>query len=159
MADRIEQKILERKTKLNLAADEDSEDLDEDGDGTQSWDQSDDEDELGEEHSNDESTSEVDMSDKEDRRDVMSKTANKTSTLEDKGKKIQSKTNVEPKDTSTKSAPPKKKKKITRNFTSIGLSRPLLRAIEDLGYPEPTPIQAAAIPLIMMGKDVLGIVR
>lgn len=54
-----------------------------------------------------------------------------------------------------KPAPPPKKK-ITRTFASLGLSRPLLRAIEDLSYPQPTPIQAAAMPLIMMGKDVLG---
>lgn len=34
------------------------------------------------------------------------------------------------------------------------LSRPLLRALLQLGFEKPTPIQEAAIPLVMMGKDI-----
>ncbi|MBL8535147.1 MAG: DEAD/DEAH box helicase [Betaproteobacteria bacterium] len=41
-------------------------------------------------------------------------------------------------------------------FKELGLADELLRAIEDQGYTEPTPIQAKAIPPIMMGKDVMG---
>ncbi|MDB6053206.1 MAG: box helicase [Verrucomicrobiales bacterium] len=41
-------------------------------------------------------------------------------------------------------------------FRSLGLSGPVLEAIEAMGYKEPTPIQAKAIPLIMAGHDVIG---
>ncbi len=40
------------------------------------------------------------------------------------------------------------------SFTSLGLSAPLERAVADLGYTQPTPIQTAAIPAILRGRDV-----
>ncbi len=39
-------------------------------------------------------------------------------------------------------------------FSSLGLSEPLLRAIADCGYTIPTPVQIAAIPAVLRGKDV-----
>ena len=42
------------------------------------------------------------------------------------------------------------------NFSDLGLSENLLRAVNDAGYSEPTPIQAQAIPIVLMGRDVLG---
>jgi superfamily II DNA/RNA helicase len=42
------------------------------------------------------------------------------------------------------------------NFSDLGLSEKLLRAVNDAGYSEPTPIQAQAIPIVLMGRDVLG---
>jgi len=42
------------------------------------------------------------------------------------------------------------------SFTELGLSEDLLRAVSDAGYSEPTPIQAQAIPIVLMGRDVLG---
>jgi ATP-dependent RNA helicase RhlE len=42
------------------------------------------------------------------------------------------------------------------NFSQLGLSEPILRALAQEGYTSPTPIQRAAIPLIMRGCDVLG---
>lgn len=41
-------------------------------------------------------------------------------------------------------------------FTSLGLKPELLSAIATLGYTEPTPIQAGAIPLIFEGSDLLA---
>lgn len=41
-------------------------------------------------------------------------------------------------------------------FADLNLSQPLLRAVEAEGYQEPTRIQAAAIPAILAGRDVLG---
>ena len=41
-------------------------------------------------------------------------------------------------------------------FTDLGLSPEVLRAVGDVGYLEPTPIQAQAIPYVLMGRDVLG---
>jgi ATP-dependent RNA helicase RhlE len=41
-------------------------------------------------------------------------------------------------------------------FTHLKLSQPLLRAIAEQGYTEPTPIQKKAIPLIVEGKDILA---
>jgi len=39
-------------------------------------------------------------------------------------------------------------------FTQMNLSRPLLRAVNELGFLHPTPIQSSAIPLALLGKDV-----
>jgi superfamily II DNA/RNA helicase len=45
------------------------------------------------------------------------------------------------------------------SFADLGLSSELLRAVEDSGYGEPTPIQRAAIPSVLMGKDIVGIAQ
>jgi ATP-dependent RNA helicase RhlE len=42
------------------------------------------------------------------------------------------------------------------NFDQLGLSEPLLRAIRESGYSEPTPIQAQAIPAVLSGRDVMA---
>ena len=42
------------------------------------------------------------------------------------------------------------------SFKSLGLSEPILRAIEKKGYDTPSPIQAKAIPPIIEGRDVLA---
>jgi superfamily II DNA/RNA helicase len=41
-------------------------------------------------------------------------------------------------------------------FADLGLSESVLRAIADMGYRHPTPIQEQAIPSVLMGRDVLG---
>ncbi|MBS3024613.1 DEAD/DEAH box helicase [Acidiphilium multivorum] len=41
-------------------------------------------------------------------------------------------------------------------FASLGLSEPILKALEENGYLNPTPIQEQAIPTVLMGRDVLG---
>jgi ATP-dependent RNA helicase RhlE len=41
-------------------------------------------------------------------------------------------------------------------FSTFGLHPALLRAIQTLGYAAPTPIQQAAIPAILAGRDVIG---
>ena len=41
-------------------------------------------------------------------------------------------------------------------FEELGLSQPLLEALEHLGYKQPTPIQEETIPLLMQGRDVIG---
>jgi len=42
------------------------------------------------------------------------------------------------------------------SFTDLGLTAPLLRALDDSGYTHPTPIQAEMIPHMMNGRDVIG---
>ncbi len=42
------------------------------------------------------------------------------------------------------------------DFISLGLSEPVLKAVADAGYVQPTPIQAQAIPIVLTGRDVLG---
>ena len=42
------------------------------------------------------------------------------------------------------------------NFTDLGLSNEVLEAVSDAGYSEPTPIQEKAIPIVLMGRDILG---
>jgi superfamily II DNA/RNA helicase len=41
-------------------------------------------------------------------------------------------------------------------FSDLGLSAEVLRAIDDMGYRHPTPIQEQAIPYVLMGRDVMG---
>ena len=41
-------------------------------------------------------------------------------------------------------------------FDELGLSAPLLRAIEEKGYSEPSSIQAAAIPAVLSGRDLMA---
>lgn len=44
-------------------------------------------------------------------------------------------------------------------FANLGLSPELLKAVNDAGYSEPTPIQAQAIPAMLMMKDIIGIAQ
>jgi len=41
-------------------------------------------------------------------------------------------------------------------FAELGLSEPILEALKDVGYEEPSPIQAEAIPPLLEGLDVIG---
>jgi superfamily II DNA/RNA helicase len=45
------------------------------------------------------------------------------------------------------------------SFKELGLNENLLKAIEECGYTEPTPIQAQAIPHILMARDVVGLAQ
>ncbi|MBB2202853.1 DEAD/DEAH box helicase [Gluconacetobacter tumulisoli] len=44
-------------------------------------------------------------------------------------------------------------------FSDLGLAEPIQRAIDEMGYRHPTPIQAQAIPYVLMGRDVLGVAQ
>ena len=44
-------------------------------------------------------------------------------------------------------------------FADLGLSDQLLKAVSDAGYEEPTPIQAEAIPTVLMMRDLIGIAQ
>jgi ATP-dependent RNA helicase DeaD len=44
----------------------------------------------------------------------------------------------------------------TTNFSGLGLPDALLKALADVGYESPSPIQAATIPPLLHGRDVLG---
>ncbi|MDB4965418.1 MAG: helicase [Myxococcales bacterium] len=55
---------------------------------------------------------------------------------------------------------------ITRNeppqnssFEQLGLIEPIARAVHDEGYTQPTPIQTAAIPHVLEGRDLLGLAQ
>ena len=41
-------------------------------------------------------------------------------------------------------------------FLDLGLSDELSRAVADMGYKSPTPIQEKSIPIVLMGRDILG---
>lgn len=49
--------------------------------------------------------------------------------------------------------------KSENSFKDLGLSQPVLAAIADAGYSKPTPIQEQAIPLIVQGRDVMGLAQ
>jgi ATP-dependent RNA helicase RhlE len=44
-------------------------------------------------------------------------------------------------------------------FSELNLNKPLLSALDDLGYEYPTPIQKKVFPIIMSGKDVVAIAQ
>ena len=44
-------------------------------------------------------------------------------------------------------------------FADLGLIEPIVKTVTAQGYTAPTPIQAAAIPLLLKGRDVLGIAQ
>lgn len=54
---------------------------------------------------------------------------------------------------------PEVKKAKSGTFKSFGLSQNILRNIAKRGYKNPTPIQRKAIPLVMEGRDVVGMAR
>jgi len=45
------------------------------------------------------------------------------------------------------------------SFISLGLGPKLLQAVSDTGYTQPTPIQSAAIPRVLEGRDLIGIAQ
>lgn len=45
------------------------------------------------------------------------------------------------------------------SFADLGLSDELLKVVNDAGYTEPTPIQASAIPSVLMMRDIIGIAQ
>ncbi|WBH17878.1 DEAD/DEAH box helicase [Sphingomonas radiodurans] len=45
------------------------------------------------------------------------------------------------------------------SFSDLGLAEPLVRALETKGYTTPTPIQRDAIPVVLTGRDLLGIAQ
>ena len=44
-------------------------------------------------------------------------------------------------------------------FAELGLGDELLRAIDEIGYKDPTPIQAKAIPIVLMARDLVGLAQ
>ncbi|MFO7896307.1 MAG: DEAD/DEAH box helicase [Candidatus Cloacimonadales bacterium] len=66
--------------------------------------------------------------------------------------KVQKQDFCENKDQSENRATPETQ----QNFSEMGLIEPILRALQDEKYLVPTPIQAAAIPLLLAGRDLLG---
>src|SRR6185437_12735794 len=46
-----------------------------------------------------------------------------------------------------------------QSFDELGLSDVVMQAVRDAGYTSPTPIQAQAIPLVLKGRDVMGLAQ
>ncbi len=42
------------------------------------------------------------------------------------------------------------------SWSDMDLAKPLMKAINTLGYKSPTPIQSQTIPVAMLGKDICG---
>jgi ATP-dependent RNA helicase DeaD len=45
---------------------------------------------------------------------------------------------------------------MTKTFSDLGLSEPILKALAAVGYEKPSPIQEETIPLLLQGADVIG---
>lgn len=52
-----------------------------------------------------------------------------------------------------------KNQKLPQDFAKLGIETPVLRALSDMQYETPSPIQEAIIPPILRGRDVLGQAR
>lgn len=48
---------------------------------------------------------------------------------------------------------------MTMTFADLALAPSLLRALDDNGYVRPTPIQAQSIPMLLLGRDMLGMAQ
>ena len=48
---------------------------------------------------------------------------------------------------------------MTTTFDTLGLSQPVLQALDLKGYSTPTPVQEQAIPAVLEGRDLLGIAQ
>ena len=48
---------------------------------------------------------------------------------------------------------------IVTTFEGLGIGKSILKALDEIGFISPTPIQEQAIPVIKSGKDVLGIAQ
>ena len=59
-------------------------------------------------------------------------------------------------DRSPPSGPGARQERLSVSFNGLGLSPELLRAVADQGYETPTPVQSAAIPLVLEGRDLLA---
>src|SRR6187431_2298698 len=42
------------------------------------------------------------------------------------------------------------------SFKDFGLHEAVVRGVESMGYPDPTPIQLRAFPIILSGRDMMG---
>lgn len=49
--------------------------------------------------------------------------------------------------------------KPVQKWSHCGLTQPMSNAVRDLGYEKPTPIQMQALPVIMSGRDVIGVAK
>lgn len=63
------------------------------------------------------------------------------------------------KKTSDKPEAADKPEEVTVTFAELGLEPKIQKALDDMGYEKPTPIQAGAIPPALQGRDVLGIAQ
>ncbi|MGH6950577.1 MAG: DEAD/DEAH box helicase, partial [Vitreimonas sp.] len=45
------------------------------------------------------------------------------------------------------------------NFQDLGVSAPILKALDAEGYTTPTPIQLQAIPIVLRGRDLVGLAQ
>ena len=48
---------------------------------------------------------------------------------------------------------------VLNNFEALGLNHSILKSLEGLGYDQPTPIQRDCIPLILEGRDIMGLAQ
>jgi ATP-dependent RNA helicase RhlE len=55
--------------------------------------------------------------------------------------------------------PPKASAPYLVPFQQLGLAGPILQAVKEAGYTEPTPIQTAAIPVVLQRQDLMGIAQ
>ena len=48
---------------------------------------------------------------------------------------------------------------LSDDFPSLGLSPAVLKAVKQLGYEQPSPIQAQSIPILLQKKNLLGMAQ
>src|SRR3954454_20429779 len=48
---------------------------------------------------------------------------------------------------------------VTTTFDDLGIDKRVLKALKDVGYESPSPIQAATIPALLEGRHVVGLAQ
>lgn len=76
--------------------------------------------------------------------------------VKEKKKKKREKVSIKEKDEETIDFEEYTENQAFATFYQMNLSRPLLKAITEMKYVQPTPIQAATIPIALMGRDICG---
>lgn len=146
--------IIERKRNQNMKDDDESESEDElvEGEDESDDDEEENDDESSKEENEEESEEESeDNSESDEEEDEEEKIEKNNEEEEDDDDIVQQKRKA------AYFAPtPEVSEEMTETFTSMSLSRPILKGISNLGFVRPTPIQARAIPIAMQGLDICG---
>ncbi|ORX48417.1 DEAD-domain-containing protein, partial [Piromyces finnis] len=139
--------IIERKRNQNIKKNDDDDEKDD-----EFAEEDDDDEELSEDDDDeDDDNDKEDSSEEEDDDDEVSE-EKKNNEEDDDDEDI-----VQQKRKAAYFAPaPEVNEELTETFTTMSLSRPILKGISNLGFVKPTPIQARAIPIAMQGLDICG---
>jgi len=143
VVDKIDRRLKQRQEEERDEADSDSESDSSDADSENGKENGDEEEESDSDEGEEEEEEEED--DEDEKEESSEEEEEEAASKKSKKKKKEGKKQTH------KGTPYKK----VNDFSELYLSRPILRAVKDLGFTNPTPVQCAAIPPGLTGKDIL----